>query len=95
MQLISERLLEIEIKKYESKQVHTDSEEFFYMICRKELALFKKLRIEGVDMCGECDEVDSRLERQALYFMDKAEFDTLEKKAAKYDGIASIVAGEL
>lgn len=90
MQLISEKLLEMEIRKIEEQGI-TEENECFYSLCRKELAVIERLKIGKIDMRGETEEVKERLEKQGLYFMDVSEFIVLEKKARKYDEICKLI----
>lgn len=89
MQLISEKLLEQEIKRIEEEGVN-EQNELLYFLCRKELAVIEKLKINKIDMRGEIEETKERIERQALYFMDAGEFEAMEEKARKYDLICKI-----
>lgn len=89
MQLISEKLLEREIKRIEDDGKPEDKE-LMYHLCKKELAVIEKLKINKVDMCGEIEETVERIENQAIYFMEPQEFEEMEEKARKYDEICRI-----
>lgn len=89
MQLISEKLLEREIKRLEEAGRPKDSEILYYQ-CKKELAIIKKLKINKIDMRGEIKETEERIEKQALYFMNIGEFEEMEEKSRKYDLIFKI-----
>lgn len=90
LQLVSEKLLEREIKQLEDAGRPEDSELLYYL-CNKELAVIQKLKINKIDMRGEIEECNQRIENQAIYFVDPKEFETMKEKARKYDVIANIV----
>lgn len=90
MQLISEKLLEREIKKIEESG-RPEDEEIIYHLCKKELAVIEKLKINKIDMRGEIKETVERIENQAIYFMNPKEFETMEEKARKYDEVFKVM----
>lgn len=90
MQLMSEKLLEREIKRLE-EDGRPEDEEIIYSLCKKELAIIEKLKINHIDMRGEIEETVKRIENQAIYFMKPQEFEKMEEKARKYDEICKIV----
>lgn len=90
MRLISEKLLEREIKRLEDEGRSEESEILYYQ-CKKELAVIKKLKINKIDMRGEIEEANQRIADNAIYFMNSQEFEEMEKKARKYDVIAGII----
>lgn len=90
MQLISEELLKQNISQIEKEGIN-EQNKFLYNICKKELTVIQKLKINKIDMCGEIREVQKRIEKQALYFMDAKEFEEMEEKARKYDEICKII----
>ena len=91
MQLISEKLLESEIKDLADKKDLSNSEELLLNLCRKELSVISKLKIEGIDMTGTVQEVDERIESQSIYFMKKEEFDQIKEKAARFDALKRLM----
>ena len=91
MQLISEKLLEREIKRLEDSDRPEESGLLYYQ-CKKELAVIEKLKINKIDMRGEIEEVNQKIASQAIYFMEQQEFETMEEKARKYDIIAGIAS---
>ena len=91
MQLISEKLLEREIKRLEDSDRPEESELLYYQ-CKKELAVIEKLKSNKIDMRGEIEEVNQKIASQAIYFMEQQEFETMEEKARKYDIIAGIAS---
>ena len=91
MQLISEKLLEREIKRLEDSDRPEESELLYYQ-CKKELAVIEKLKINKIDMRGEIEEVNQKIASQAIYFMEQQEFETMEEKARKYHIIAGIAS---
>lgn len=91
MQLVSEKLLESRIKELAEKKDLSDSEELLLNLCRKELSVISKLKIEGIDMTGTLQEVDERIESQSIYFMKKEEFDQIKEKAARFDALKRLM----
>ena len=91
MQLVSEKLLESEIKELADKKNLSNSEELLLNLCRKELSVICKLKIEGIDMTGTVQEVDERIESQSIYFMKKEEFDQIKEKAARFDAFKRLM----
>lgn len=94
MQLVSEKLLEREIKRLEDAGIPED-EKIIYYLCKKELAVIEKLKINKIDMRGEIEEAVKRIENQAVYFMNPQEFDEMEEKARRYDGICELTKIEI
>lgn len=90
MQLVSEKLLEREIRRLEEKGRPEESEILYYQ-CKKELAVIEKLKINQIDMRGEIEETRKQIEEQGIYFMDEKEFETMEEKAKRYDLICEIM----
>lgn len=90
MQLISEKLLEKEIKYLEDEGRPENSELLYYQ-CKKELAVIEKLKINKIDMRGEIEETVKRIEKQAVYFINPQEFEEMEEKVRKYDEICKII----
>ena len=91
MQLVSEKLLESEIKELADKKDLSNSEELLLNLCRKELSVISKLKIEGIDMTGTVQEVDERIESQSIYFMKKEEFDQIKEKAGRFDALKRLM----
>lgn len=94
MQLISEKLLEREIKRLEDAG-RPEDEEVVYHLCKKELAVIEKLKINHIDMRGEIEEFNQMIANQEIYFMEQQEFENMEKKAIKYDIISEIIKNDL
>lgn len=94
MQLICEKLLEREIKRIEEQGIPKD-QEIIYHLCKKELAVIEKLKINKIDMRGEIEEVQERIKNQSLYFMGEKEFEKMEEKARKYDLICGIIKNQV
>lgn len=90
MRLISEELLEREIKRFEDAGIPEDSKLLYYC-CKKELAVIKKLKINKIDMRGENMETNQRISDNAVYFMNPQEFESMEEKARKYDMISEFI----
>lgn len=90
MQLMLEKLLEREIKRLEDAGRPKD-EEIIYHLCKKELAVIQKLKINKIDMRGEIEETVKRIENQGIYFMNPQEFEEMEEKARKYDEICRFI----
>ena len=91
MQLVSEKLLESRIKELAEKKDLSNSEELLLNLCRKELSVISKLKIEGIDMTGTVQEVDERIESQSIYFMKKEEFDQIKEKAGRFDALKRLM----
>lgn len=91
MQLVSEKLLESEIEELADKKNLSNSEELLLNLCRKELSVISKLKIEGIDMTGTVQEVDERIESQSIYFMKKEDFDQLREKADRFDALKRLM----
>lgn len=91
MQLVSEKLLEQKINELAEKKHISNSEELLLNLCRKELSVISKLKIEGIDMTGTVQEVDERIESQSIYFMKKEEFDQIKEKAARFDALKRLM----
>ena len=91
MQLVSEKLLESRIKELAEKKDLSNSEELLLNLCRKELSVISKLKIEGIDMTGTLQEVDERIGSQSIYFMKKEDFDQLREKADRFDALKRLM----
>lgn len=91
MQLMSELLLKREIERYEESPELMQENKLFYYLCKKELAVIKKLEINQIDMRGEIEEFNQSLSNQSIYFMDSQEFEEMKEKARKYDIISKVV----
>lgn len=90
MQFISEHLLEETIRQLEEES-NLKSNKLLYNLCKKELAVIQKLKINGIDMTGTTNEFNERIEKQAIYFMQPQEFEAMEEKARKYDEICRLI----
>ena len=90
MQLMSEKLLKREIKSLEEQGIN-EQNKLLYSLCKKELAVINKLKINKIDLRGEEEELNERLERQGLYFMEPSEFAGMKIKAEKYDRICKLI----
>ena len=91
IQLISEKLLESRIKELEEKKDLSNSEELMLFLCKKEISVINKLKIEGIDMTGTVQEVDERIESQSIYFMKKGDFDQMKEKADRFDALKRLM----
>ena len=91
IQLISEKLLESRIKELEEKKDLSNSEELMLFLCKKEISVINKLKIEGIDMTGTVQEVDERIESQSIYFMKKVDFDQMKEKADRFDALKRLM----
>lgn len=91
MQLVSELLLEREIKRYEESPELMHENKLFYYLCKKELAVIEKLKINQIDMRGEIKESNQRIESQSIYFMNPQEFEEMKSKSKMYDIIAKLI----
>ena len=91
MQLVSEKLLELRIKELTEKTDLSNSEELLLNLCRKELSVISKLKIEGIDMTGTVQEVDERIESQSIYFIKKEDFDQIKEKADRFEALKRLM----
>lgn len=91
LQLVSEKLLQREIKKMEEEGI-SENNELLHCLCKKELAVIEKLKINKIDMRGEIEECNERIAKQSIYFMGSGEFEQMEEKARRYDEIKRLVA---
>lgn len=89
MRFVTEHLLEEAIKQLEENNLKDNK--LLYNLCKKELAVIQKLKINGIDMTGTIDEFNERIEKQAIYFMQPQEFEQMEEKARKYDKICRLI----
>lgn len=94
-QLLSELLLQNEIDKYEKLDEMSEQEKLLYTICKKELAVIARLKINGIDLRGEVREVKENLEHQSLYFIEPEKFQIMKEKSRRYDEMFNIVTCEL
>lgn len=94
MQLTSEILLKREIERLESNpELRKDElDKIWYAMCKRELVVIERLKINNVDLRGTVEEVAERLKNQSLYFMDAKEFEEMKEKEKKYDKICGIIA---
>ena len=53
MQFISERLLEDQI----NRTPKNEQDEFFISMCKRELAVIQKLKVENIDLTGSVEDV--------------------------------------
>lgn len=91
MQLVSEKLLELRIKELTEKTDLSNSEELLLNLCRKELSVISKLKIEGIDMTGTVQEVEERIESQSIYFMKREEFEQIKEKADRFEALKRLM----
>ncbi|PPK77490.1 hypothetical protein BXY41_11628 [Lacrimispora xylanisolvens] len=87
IQFVCEKLLEAIINQLTEKTDPTNKEVLLINLCRKELSVISKLKIEGIDMTGTAQEVEERIESQSIYFMGKEEFDQIKEKADRFDAL--------
>jgi hypothetical protein len=84
-QLISEWLLKAKIKELEENNKTTGRDEFYYVMCKRELEIIKRLNIQ-IDMFGEDDEFYNRLSDETLdvYFTPTPKRYEIEKSQELY-----------
>lgn len=87
MQFICEKLLESQI----NITPRNEQDEFFILMCKRELAVIQKLKVEKIDLTGSMEEVTKRLEENHIYFMNSKEYCELYRKAEKFDEIKDII----
>ena len=91
MQWITENLLKREIDKLSSKDNLDEQDYFLLTQCKKELLVLNKLKIERIDTRGNVEEVENRIKGNSIYFIDKAEYDSMYQKSVLFDAVKSIV----
>lgn len=91
MQWATEHLLKCEINKLSAKDNLDKDEQFILLQCQKELEVLKRLKIEGIDMRGTIEEVETRLKGNSIYFLDKAEYDSMHQKSVLFDAVKNVV----
>lgn len=91
MQWMTEHLLKCEIDKLSSKEGLDERECFLLMQCQKELEVLKRLKIEGIDTRGNVEDVKERLRGNSIYFINKAEYDSMYQKSVLFDAVKNIV----
>lgn len=91
--LISKKLLNKEIKRLSKKTDLDEHEKFWLSLCKKELLVLNRFSIEGIDLRGEIQEVEKRLNNQSIYFMERDFYESLVENAKKYYEIEKIVKG--
>lgn len=65
--------------------------EAFYYQCKKELAVIERMNI---DSTGTIEELNERIASQSIYFMNPKEYESIIKKAKKYDIIQTFINKE-
>lgn len=91
IQWATEHLLKCEINKLSAKDNLDKDEQFILLQYQKELEVLKRLKIEGIDMRGTIDEVETRLKGNSIYFLDKSEYDSMYQKSVLFDAIKNVV----
>ena len=89
MMLISEKLLEDELKK--KPENPTDSQDFYYSMIEKELYLIKRLNIEMCNMRGDEKEVADRLEHSEILVCTHDEVEEMRKSVSFKDEIKNVL----
>lgn len=95
MLLMSEKLLEKEIKKLSKEESLDEDRAFLKSIYEKELAVLRRLGIEFVNTAWGLDEVKKRLEGSAVYFLPRGILEEAQEKAAKFDTIQTICRSDM
>ena len=91
MRWATEHLLKCEINKLSAKDNLDKDEQFILLQCQKELEVLKRLKIEGIDMRGTIEEVETRLKGNSIYFLDKTEYDSMHQKSVLFDAVKNVV----
>lgn len=91
MQWITEHLLKREINKLSEKQDLDEQEHFLLTQCQKELEVLNRLKVEGIDMRGDVEDVEVRLKGNSIYFIDKEEYNSMYQKSVLFDAIKNVV----
>lgn len=87
MQFISEKLLLNEI----NRKPKDEQDKFFISMCKRELAVLQRLKVEKIDLTGSIEDVEKRIGENHIYFMDVTQYDEMWRKAQNYDAIKSII----
>lgn len=90
MQLMSENLLENEIRSLEESGLVEDKK-LIYNMLRKELEVIKRVNIDLIDMRGGMEEFKKRISDQSIYFMNPKEYEEMKRKANAFDNIKRMV----
>ena len=91
MKWLTEHLLKTEIRKLTSKRNLDEHENICLMQYQKELKILERLKIEGIDMRGNIEDLEIRLKDNSIYFMSKNEFNDMYQKSVLFDAIKKIV----
>ena len=89
MLLISEKLLEEELKK--KPQNPTDQQDFYYSMIEKEIYLLKRLKITLCNMRGDEKEVADRLENSEILICSLEEAESMRNSVLFKNDIADII----
>lgn len=92
MRWATEELLIQKIGELQSKSLKMEGDNVLLAQYSKELEILQRLKIEGIDLSGSVGVVSERLKNNSVYFMDKAEFDSMSAKASKLDVVRRILA---
>ena len=91
MQWATEHLLKCEINKLSAKDSLDKNEQFILLQYQKELEVLKRLKIEGSETRGSVEDVEERLKGNSIYFINKAEYDSMYQKSVLFDAVKNIV----
>ena len=91
MEWTTEFLLKREITKLSIKENLSEYDRIMLIQCQKELEVLRRLKIEGIDMRGNIEDIEMRLKDNSIYFMDKAEYDSMHQKSVLFDAVKNVV----
>ena len=89
MEWMTELLLQSQINEMEKAD---GPDRLLLSVYKRELAVLKRLRVEGINLSGTVEDVEARLKGNSIYFMDKKEYEIMCRKAMLYDAIKKIVS---
>lgn len=79
------------MNKLSKKNNLDEHDQFMLLQCQKELEVLRRLKIEGIDMRGNAEDVEMRLKGNSIYFIDKAEYDSMYQKSVLFDAVKNVV----
>ena len=91
MEWFTKHLLNNKINELNLKVNKDEMDECIKLQYEKELLVLERLKIEGIDLCGDIDIVRERLGNNSIYFCDKQKYNEMEQKAELYDEIRKII----
>lgn len=94
MQFMSEILLRREIADLEAKEDLNEDNKIWLSLCKRELMILERLKVEEIDIQGDFETLQKRLDQYSVYFLNKEEYNQMCEKAARFDVIQTIMSRE-